>query len=788
MRQVLLLFICLFSCALFSQNEVYNPSRSKGQFYEYALYAKSLNSDLSIKDVLENDSKLDFIPLTSENQSLGFTTEDFWLKFEIENSTNQTKTYYLQTGRPVTDVAQLFQLENDNITEFRSGDAIPFKERQVQHRKTIFRIELPKNSTQQFYLHLKSDGETLNLPLTLHTERDFWKENYSHQLFLGFFYGLLFLATLVYLFFFTSLSNKTFLYYAIYVFSIALLQSALDGIIFQYILPSGGFLNSRAVLVTALFSNFFLLKYCEHFLKVEERTKRIKIAFKVLYGIIILLGVMLFINNETKAIVYPISNINGLLSLILILVTLFYFRYKNYKVDVFFSIGIFFLVIGLMGFVMNNLSLLPNNFVTLNSAKFGITFEVIFLSLSMTNLIRDLRLEKEESQMVALHKSEEISELKSYFMSNISHELRTPINAIMGIADDELDKTLDAESQKNFEVIKHASLSLLSNINDILDFEKIEKGELKLRTEIFNPKEVIEQISSNWKRMAENKGLKFSLEINTPLPYNIEGDAERFAQIINNVLSNAVKFTSFGKIDCVVKSQKKANEFSQFIINIKDTGVGINSEKKKHLFNSFGQMRLNDKRSFGGVGLGLSIVKHLIDLFGGTINIESDEGRGTDVSIVLDFKIVEQLKPETKTINTEANENKSIKVLVVEDNKLNQMIMKKMLTKLAITDFMLAENGKQALKLLENNCFDIILMDLQMPVMDGYETTTIIRNNPPLSVAKDIPIIAVTADATDTARQKVMAVGMNDYITKPVNRELLFNKINEHKLSVLKIA
>ena len=788
MRQVLILFISLVCYASFAQNVAYNPNKSKGKLYEYTQLAKAENGDITINSILEDDNHLEFIPLTSENQSVGFSTDNYWLTFDLENSSNTSEIYYLQTARPVTDVANLFQVANkNNITKFKSGDAIAFSERQVEHRKTIFKIELPKKSTQQFYLHLRSDGETLNLPLVLHTESQFWKSNYTEQLFLGFFYGLLFLATVVYLFFYTSLSNKTFLYYSIYVFSIALLQSALDGLIFQYLLPSAGFINDRAVLITALFSNFFLLKYCEYFLKVESISKTIKIAFKILYGVIIVLGVLLFINNETKAMVYPMSNVNGLMSLILILVTLFYSRYKDHKIDTFFSTGIFFLVIGLMGFVMNNLSLLPNNFVTLNSAKFGITFEVIFLSLSMTNLIKDLRLEKEESQMLALSKSEEVSELKSYFMSNISHELRTPINAIMGIAEDELDKRLDPESKKNFEVIKHASLSLLSNINDILDFEKIEKGELKLRKEVFNPKEVITQISKNWQRTAESKGLKYSLSISDLLPYKIEGDVERFTQVINNVLSNAVKFTAYGKIDCAIKATTKENGLTEIIVNILDTGVGISTDKKLNVFNSFGQMRLNDKRSFGGVGLGLSIVKHLIDLFGGTITIDSDEGRGTNVYMRMEFKIIELVNTKFKSSAVVVNIN-DLKVLVVEDNLMNQMIMRKMLNNLSITDYKLAANGKEALYLLENNAFDIILMDLQMPIMDGYETTVIIRNNPPGNINKNIPIIAVTADATDAARQKVKEVGMNDYITKPVNRELLSRKINEHNKNVLKIA
>ncbi|WAC00924.1 response regulator [Lacinutrix neustonica] len=630
-------------------------------------------------------------------------------------------------------------------------------------------------------------GKRLIFHLSYIQKRISRKANYNQQLFLGVFYGLLFLAGLIYLFFYTSLSNKTFLYYSVYVFSIALLQSALDGFMFQYLLPFGGYLNDRAVLITALFSNFFLLKYCEHFLKVSLRSKTLKYGYKFVYTIILGLGVMLFINDKTMALVYPMSNLNGLLSLILILGTLFYLRYKGITIDPFFSIGIFFLVIGLLGFVMNNLGLLPNNFIVLNSAKFGIGFEVVFLSLSMTHLIRDLRLENEQSQLIALNKSEEISELKSYFMSNISHELRTPINAIMGIAEDELMNNTNHEAHKNYEIIRHASLSLLSNINDILDFEKIEKGTLKLRTEHFNPKEAIEQISRNWQRMAEKKGLKYSLEIANTLPYSVAGDADRFMQIINNVLSNAVKFTAFGKVVFQIKSTVKPSGEVEFIMTVLDTGVGISNNKKADLFNSFGQMRSNDKRRFGGVGPGLSIVNHLIKLFGGTISIESEDTRGTKVTMVIVLNVIALSMPindnDTKETSTQA-----LKVLVVEDNMMNQLIMKKILTTLSITDFKMAVNGQVALELLDKHTFDIILMDLQMPVMDGYETTTNIRNGNLKHKHKNIPIIAVTADTTEAAREKVLAVGMNDYISKPVNRDLLFNKINKHKTRPLKIA
>ena len=426
-----LYFLSLFSLVLKAQNNPYNPENKNDKLYKHASFANVGDNDLSIKNVL-NDTTISFNTLTSENQTVGFTSHHFWVRFKLENTSRESKVYYLETARPITDEVNLFQITSKDTLEFSSGDKQPFEKKQVKHRASIFKIKLLPNSVNQFYIHYKSDGETINLPLNIYNIDEFWIENYNQQLFFGLFYGIVFLAGIIYLFFFNSLKEKTFLFYSFYVFSIALLQAALDGLIFQYILPNGGFLNDKAVLITALCSNLFLLKYCEYFLKIKENLPWSYKGFNIIYITICVLFVMVLISPQTMKLAYPMSNFNGLVSLLLILISLFVLRYKGIKIDAFFSIGIFFLVIGLLGFVMNNLSLLPNNFYVLNSAKFGAGFEVIFLSLSMTNLIKKLRLEKEKSQEIALVKSEEISELKTYLMSNISHELRTPINAIIG--------------------------------------------------------------------------------------------------------------------------------------------------------------------------------------------------------------------------------------------------------------------------------------------------------------------------------------------------------------------
>ena len=589
----LLLLVYFLSIALYAQDDAFNPEKSKGALYEYAEYAEAGNNKLSLKSITQ-DLQIQFKPLESSNQSVGFTSNYYWIRFKLQNTTNESKTYYLETARPITDIADLYVINDNKVHLYKSGDQIGFEERQVDHRSTIFKIQVPKQCTTQFYIHLKSDGETLNLPLNLYDQGAFWKMNYNQQLFLGIFYGLLFLGGLIYLFFFFSLKKKTFLYYGFYVFSIALLQAALDGFIYQYILPQGGYLNSKAVLITALLSNFFLLKYCEHFLKTYTYLPKYNRLFNVIYIAIAIVFVMVFVSPTTLELAYPISNLNGLFSLILILTTIFVLRLTRISIDVFFSVGIFFLVIGLLGFVMNNLSLLPNNFYTLNSAKFGSGFEVIFLSLSMTNLIRKLRMEKERSQEEALQKSEEISGLKTYFMSNISHELRTPINAIMGIAEAQLNEANNKGEHENYEIIKNASLSLLSNVNDIIDFEKIEKNALVLKQEEFSPLPVLTQMSDNWKSEAEKKGLYFKFEKESVLPIKIIGDSERFLQIINNILSNAIKFTLKGGVTFKVDCKPYPNNTYKFLLRISDTGVGINGENQKYVFDSFNQMRLKD--------------------------------------------------------------------------------------------------------------------------------------------------------------------------------------------------
>ncbi len=734
----------------------------------------------SFSGFIKAQDTLSFRALANSNEDLGFTNNNYWLRFPISNPTDRYQDYYFETARPITDIVELYLVDQNGDVEKRvSGDQIPFEERDFQDRKSIFHIEIAPRSTLQAYLHLASDGEVISIPLKLYDSEAFIKTTSKDQIFFGLFYGILIFASICYLFFFISLKERTFLYYGLYVLFIGLLQFSLDGFVFQYILSSSNWLNSRAVIMLALIANFFLLKYAEHFLNLKSNLRLVSKAFTVIVILLALTFLGLCLSTVGLQLSYPLANALGLVSILLILASVITLRTKKIKVDPFFSLGMTFFVAGFVVFIMNNFGLIPTNFITANSTKVGTGLEVIFLSLSMINRIRNLRREKEHVQNLALQHLQEMNDLKSYFMSNMSHELRTPINAIMGVSEFMIKESKDKTVVENFEVVKYASVGLLTCVNDILDFNKIEKGELKLTREEFTPGHIVDDLIKNIGSQAKKKGLSFEYNIDPKTPGLVMGDGERLLQILNNVLNNAIKFTSEGlvtfKMDYIPLDKKNG----QLKFTITDTGVGIEKQKLQSVFRSFTQVESDDKRNYGGLGLGLSIVKELVHLHSGTIEIDSEPNRGTQCTIFIPYEVKQSENPTISVHQSEYDLHNS-RVLVVEDNPVNQMIIKKILTSWNNTVVEVVNDGKQALDLLKNQSFDIILMDLQMPVMDGYEATVNIRNGMVGNDLKSIPIIAVTADTMESTKSRVIDTGMNDYLSKPVNQELLYKKINHH--------
>lgn len=374
---------------------------------------------------------------------------------------------------------------------------------------------------------------------------------------------------------------------------------------------------------------------------------------------------------------------------------------------------------------------------------------------------------------------DEANSAKNIFLSTISHEIRTPLNAIIGYSS-QLEKTTLTSKQSDYiNKINISGNVLLSLVNDVLDITKIEAGKLDIRNEPFLIRELVNKIYNVEKFKMEEKNLDFVLEISPEIPEVLIGDELRLTQVLLNLLNNAVKFTHKGQVSFFVKKdcENGKNNTDCIVFSIKDSGIGISSDKQKTLFEPFVQAQ-NNNRKYGGTGLGLSISKKLVKLMGGDINLESEEGKGAIFNVSIPFAIgtKKQLKAEINERSGIKNHSlKGISVLLVEDNLFNAEILTEQLKEEKI-DVTHAVSGKEAISHFKTGEFDIILMDIEMPEMNGFETTLKIKQiNKP-----QIPIIALSAHSLDSEKEKAMEIGMTDYLSKPIVCKDLINEMSKH--------
>lgn len=372
----------------------------------------------------------------------------------------------------------------------------------------------------------------------------------------------------------------------------------------------------------------------------------------------------------------------------------------------------------------------------------------------------------------AQKKAEDAVKAKQQFLSNMSHEIRTPMNAIIGFTKVLLKTELTPKQKEYLQAIKLSGDALIVLINDILDLAKVDAGKMTFEKVPFRMEVSISAMLHMFKTKIQEKNIQLEVAYDPTIPKVLIGDPVRLHQIILNLVSNAIKFTNQGKITVSVGILKEDEENVSIEFIIKDTGIGISAEKLPTIFENFQQASSNTSRLYGGTGLGLAIVKQLVEPQGGSIHVESIEGEGSTFSFILSFQKTQE-ESELEDVITELDsEMNNIKVLVVEDIALNQLLMRTLLDDFGF-ECTIAANGKIAIQELENNSFDIILMDLQMPEMNGFEATEYIRN----TLNSNIPIIALTADVTTVDLAKCKAVGMNDYVAKPVDEKLLYGKI-----------
>ena len=473
-------------------------------------------------------------------------------------------------------------------------------------------------------------------------------------------------------------------------------------------------------------------------------------------------------------------------------------NYNNKQIDQFLAVSINDSLYNKVLVVQQNLeSDLKNTFIETNSysekvLKLDTLLAILFiLALAILGTLIIKRLLDQLSLIYKIAEEKDRADssavVKEQFLANMSHEIRTPINAVVGFANLLQKTTLDTDQQQFVNLIQNSGENLLSVVNDILDISKIEAGMMRITNEPFNMFEVCHSLEMMFKHKVTEKNLRFNFEFDKKIPEKLIGDSERLNQVLINLLNNAIKFTESGSVKLSVNllqvNEKQASV--QFVV--KDSGIGISKEKLETIFERFEQADNNTARQYGGTGLGLAIVEKIVKMQQGQVTVDSNIGSGTSFTVILNFDIVHNvLSNEDKIINRYNNKDvikdfNKFKILVAEDNKTNQTLLKFILQQWNLP-YDLAENGQQVLDKLKQDNYDLILMDIQMPIMDGYDASKKIRKE--LNV--QVPIIAMTAHVLPTEKQKCIDAGMDDYISKPIDENIFLNMLEKYLSKVAK--
>lgn len=443
-----------------------------------------------------------------------------------------------------------------------------------------------------------------------------------------------------------------------------------------------------------------------------------------------------------------------------------------------------------VNYISNQLKLLvPFNVEIINYTK---THEMVWLNLFISPIFEQEEhvgyisvqtdISKRKRYEAELLKAKEAAEVaakaKVHFVSVVSHELRTPLNAILGFTNIISFENPRQDQLNNLNMLKFSADNLMLLINDILDFGKISDGKADIDCIPFQLNELAHNLHKNFLLSATTKDINLLLKVDNSLPNILHGDPARLLQILTNLLSNAIKFSKDGDVTFEIRLQLIENAKAHVFFAVTDTGIGIPKEKQAEIFEPFSQADSSISKKYGGTGLGLSIANQLIKTMGGILQLESDYNKGAcfyfTIALPIGHDTIVKTIENIYLDDTHIAQIKDKKILIAEDNKMNAIVIKKMLQRWPV-EITIAKNGIEAIELHAKKDYDIILMDLQMPEMDGYQSSRIIR-----AVNKNIPIIAFTASLLDETKKLALESGINDFILKPCDPKALFEKLYEY--------
>ena len=784
-------------------------------FNDQLLILEDPSHALTINEVLLADG---FEPYDGDELQ---SSSAYWGKLQIKNHSSSHPEWMLYIGK--NDFIEVYIDPNSSDPKHLiAGYQVPASQRSVQHGSYIVPLSIPKGQTVTAFIRIRED---------IHSDPEFdlriseakgWMTSILNKIWIDLLFQGIFwiMAVFNFLVFFNS-GERANLYYALYLTFVAIFYLFITGILRQYIIgefPAMTPYFMSSIALSVLFYCAFLRSFLDTSIHIPIWDRLVKgfIAFDL-----VMAGVVLIINGTgeillASRVIQFVVFVNSLLALTMIPVL---FRAKIPLAKYFIAgTGIFVISVFLDAGFWD-----PGSSEAI-VARFGLIGEILFFSLGLGQRIKVVEKEKQAAQaelIKQLEINQELTEqrkdeleesirqrtgeleeknkeltkakdeaeraamVKSDFLSVMSHEIRTPMNAVIGMTHILLEDNPKAEQLENLNTLRFSAESLLVLINDILDYSKIESGKVQLEHVDFDLTEVVRGLGYMFRPKAQSQSIQFSILLDQETPTALNGDPIRLTQILNNLISNAIKFTPKGQVTLYIHLVKKTSDSVTLKFVIEDTGIGIEKEKLKMIFDTFSQANFDTTRKYGGTGLGLAITKKLLDLFDSGITVQSQPEKGSKFSFELALKPGKSIpKKSAEETITKKGAMKGLNILVVDDNLVNRIMVERFLEKWKVK-CKGAASGKGALEMILEEDFDLILLDLQMPEMDGYEVARTIRGMKSERFI-NLPIVAISADTLTNVYHKVLSAGMDDFISKPFNPNELFNLVYNYSQLIKK--
>ncbi|RLU03066.1 MAG: hybrid sensor histidine kinase/response regulator [Ketobacter sp.] len=733
---------------------------------------------LLVEDVRSPDISRQFEPLFVDTPYLGRTHSVFWFRFDLDFSANDSDLI-LELGYPHLKHITLYRFENDQLVDQESAGYGDPNTTKLHCSRPCFDIP-QSDGVQTLYLRVNSDSP-LFVPINLRNPNSQLKSERIMMALSALFYGAFMVMGLFNLFLYFSTRKSSYIYYVAYIISVALWTLSHDGVLREMLFMQYEALASyRVHFIFTLLSLCMGAIFCQKFLNTAENMPLHHKAFSFL----VLMGVVdIILIIMTSKVQLP--NSANLLTILLCVAGLSAGSVgimRGLKTARFFLIAWLSVIVGSASWVLTISGVFPLNKITLFSVHMGALLETILLGLALGDRINVLQAERIQVEKEAKRRLEEnniklaaSNRFKDEFLSTVSHELRTPMNGIFG-AYELLEHTdLNTEQVKYLSTISRSSRDMMGMIENILTYTQLESGIAKPNAHPFRIKECLQEIAMHYRGRAAMQDLDFDFRLDNNIPMTLEGDEDKLRLLLDHLLDNAFKFTDQGFVRFeVTHLQSSEADQEKLMFVIRDSGCGVPESLQSDIFNSFKQADGSLTRRKGGLGIGLALCQRIISILQGKLEFKSVVNEGTQVVLTLPFRPAEDQFRQTNQISTTIKpENTDI--LVVEDNYVNKLVMEGQLRKLGFQVFS-AGNGREAVSMMEKREYDLVFMDCQMPIMDGFEAARRIRqlNNRNAS----IPIIAVTANTNPGDREHCIAAGMNDYIKKPFNQAVLIAAIN----------